>query len=178
MLFLVDRRRVNSAVILPSFSGGTMKFFGLAFAFLSISTSGQTANDLNTKYGVAQKSYEIRPGIFMTPKFSSDGRVCEMSVEKRHVKSSGAILVDDTFMSREEMTPIVEELVPFNERGTERKPSGDISIIGGGMTTTYDYENVRVTYFGNVVQRDRRSKDIVTQGTAAVVIQWKNRGCN
>jgi len=157
-----------------------MRFIALAFAiaFLAISATAQTAKDLNARYGAPHDSYEIRPGIFMTAKFAPDGRLCEVSVEKRHVKSSGSILLDETFMSPDEMTPIVQELVPINERGKENKPSEDISIIGGGMTTTYDYENVRITYYGAVARDKGTKKTIVVRGTAAIIIQWKNRGCN
>jgi|GEM_PF-3119794 len=158
-----------------------MRFIALAFgiAFLAISATAQTAKDLNARYGAPRDSYEIRPGIFMTAKFAPDGRLCEVSVEKRHVKSSGSILVDETFMSQDEMTPVVEELVPINERGKESNPSGLITIIGVGMTTAYDYENVRITYYRAVVDRKGRAKNTITvSGTAAIVIQWKNRGCN
>jgi hypothetical protein len=157
-----------------------MRFLALAFAlaFLSISATAQTAKDLNTKYGAPRDSYEIRSGIFATTKFAPDGRLCEMSVEKRHVKSSGAILVDETLMSQDEMTPIVGELVPINERGKESTASGLIRIMGVGMTTTYDYENVRITYYAGLAPNHRSKAAIVVRGTAAIVIQWKNRGCS
>src|ERR1700682_572023 len=158
-----------------------MRFLGLAFAlaFLSITTAAQTAKDLNAKYGAPHDSYEIRHGIFMTAKFAPDGRVCEVSVEKRHINSSGEIFVGETFMSDDEMIPIVEELIPINERGQESKDSGHITIMGVGMTTAYDYENVRITYYRGVSHGNRRAKGRITvTGTAAIVIRWKNRGCN
>jgi hypothetical protein len=149
-----------------------MKLLVLMFAltFLSASATAQTASDLNAKYGTAQNSYEIRPGIFATPKFAADGRTCEMTIEKRHVRASGTIDLDSTFLKPDETKPIIEELVPLNLRGNETKSSGDTAFIGGGSTTTHDYENVRIIYYGNVAQSEG--------GTAAVVIQWKNRGCN
>ena len=157
-----------------------MRLIALAFgiAFLAISATAQTAKDINARYGAPHESYEIRPGIFMTAKFAPDGRLCQMSVEKRHVKSSGAIFVDETFMSPDEMAPIVDELIPVSERGKESKLSGHILSMSAGMTTTYDYENVTITYYGNLMRHGPRTKAIVTQGTAAVVIQSKNRGCN
>jgi hypothetical protein len=150
----------------------------LAFALLSISATAQTASDLAAKYGAAHSSYELRPGIFITVKFVGDGRVCEMSLEKRHLQSSGAVLVDETLMSQDEITPIIEELVPVKTRGKETELSGHISIHGVGMTTTYDYENVSITYYRGVDGKRSGKRDIVVRGIAAVVIQWKNRGCN
>lgn len=146
-----------------------MKLLGLAFflAVYSISVGAQTANDLNTKYGVARDSYEVRPGIFMTVRFATDGRVCQASIEKRHVRASGTIDLDSTFMSIDEMKPIIDELAPRNQRGNESKFSGMTIIVGGGDTTSLDYDNVVVSFYGNADGR----------GIAAVVIQWKKRGC-
>ena len=146
--------------------------FYLAFllALTAIPVSAQTAADLATKYGPAHQSYEIRPGIFLTVKFADDGRACEMSIEKRHLKASGTIDLDATIMSPEEMKSIVGELAPMNARGKENKFSGDMVIIGGGGTTVYDYEHVRIVYFNN-------PGDGKYSGTVAIVIYWNDRGC-
>jgi hypothetical protein len=80
----------------------------------------QTSDDLNSKYGPPQQSYQIRPGIFMTMKYNVDGQVCEMSVEKRHIQASGTINVEPTIiLSAAEMKEITEELVPMNQRGAK-----------------------------------------------------------
>ena len=148
-----------------------MKFPGLAIiiGLCFISGSAQTANELSAKYGAAHESYEIRPGIFSIVKFAADGRTCEMRLEKRHIHASGTIGLDQTFLSPAETKPIIEELVPLNQRGNETKTSGLTTISGIGGDILEDYENVSVTYIGDF-HRDR--------GTAAVVIRWKNRGCN
>jgi hypothetical protein len=149
-----------------------MKLLGLAIiiGLCFISSSAQTANDLSAKYGAAHQSYEIRPGIFITVKFAADGRVCEMWLEKRHVQASGTIGLDPTTLSPEETKPIIQELIPLSERGNETKSSGLNRISGIGGDTLEDYENVSITYIWGVNQRE--------SGTAAVVIRWKNRGCN
>ena len=149
-----------------------MKILGLAIVigFCFISASAQTANDLSAKYRAAQASYEIRPAIFITVKFAADGSACEMWLEKRHVRTSGAVSLDPTFLSPEETKPIIDELVPLNLRGSETKSSGVNRITGLGGETVEDYENVSITYIGGVTQHGG--------GIAAVVIRWKNRGCN
>jgi hypothetical protein len=156
-----------------------MKLAALLFTFavLSISATAQTTNALASKYGAAHSSYEIRPGIFITVKFVGDREVCQMSVEKRHLQSTGAVLVGETLMEQDELTPIIDELVPVAARGKEtNRPL--ISINGVGMTTTYDYENVSITYYRGVDRTRTHKRDIVVRDIAAVVIQWKNRGCN
>ena len=146
-----------------------MKLLGLTviIGFCSLSAGGQTATELTAKYGSAHDSYEVRPGVFMTVKFAPDGRACQQSIEKRHVRASGTIDLDSTFMSSDVTKPIIDELAPRNQRGNESKFSGETLIIGGGGTTSYEYDNVLITYYGNAGDR----------GVAAVVIQWKNRGC-
>jgi hypothetical protein len=92
-----------------------------------------------------------------------------MTVEKRHVRASGSIDLDSALLTPDESKSVLEELVPISQRGSESKSSGDI-FIGGGGTAAYVYENVRILYYWNIAQRE--------SGAAAVVIYWKNRGCN
>ncbi|HEX3084169.1 MAG TPA: hypothetical protein VHP99_06590 [Pyrinomonadaceae bacterium] len=146
-----------------------MKLLGFAIiiGFCFISASAQTAKDLSAKYGSAHESYEIRPGIFLTVIFAADGRACEMFLEKRHVRTSGTIVIDvePNFMSPEETKPIIEELVPSNQRGkqTSRGAFGS----GSGVSTFEEYENVSISYYRKYVAGN--------EVTAAVVIHWKNR---
>jgi hypothetical protein len=44
----------------------------------------------------------------MTVKYNADGQVCEMSIERRHIKVSGAIDVDPTIITADEMKEIVQ----------------------------------------------------------------------
>ena len=134
-----------------------------------ISVSAQTANELSAKYGAAHSSYEIRPGIFITTKFAADGRACEMWLEKRHVRTSGTIVIDvePNFMSPEETKPILEELVPLNQRGKQTS-RGAMSSGSGGFIFE-EYENVSITYYRKYLAGG--------EVTAAIVIRWKNR-CN
>jgi hypothetical protein len=93
-----------------------------------------------------------------------------MTIEKRHVRASGSIDLDSALLTPGESKAVLEELVPISQRGSESKSSGDTAFIGGGGTAAYVYENVRILYYWNVAEREA--------GAAAVVIQWKNRGCN
>ena len=130
-----------------------------------ISVSAQTANELSAKYGAAHSSYEIRPGIFITVKFAPEGRASEMWLEKRHFQATGSIDLDATFLSPGETKPIIEELVPLNQRG--KQTSSGAFGSGIGTSTFEEYENVSITYYRKYLAGD--------EVTAAVVIRWKKR---
>jgi hypothetical protein len=145
-----------------------VKVLGLAIviAFCCLSASAQTANELTAKYGAAHSSYEIRPGIFITVTFAADGRAREILLEKRHVRTSGTVVidVDSNFLSPAEAKPIVEELVPLNQRGKQTSSGA----FASGMTVTFEeYENVSITYYRKYLAGD--------EVNAAIVVRWKNR---
>src|SRR2546426_4341056 len=75
---------------------------------------GQTSADLNAKYRQVT-SYEVRPGIVMTPKYAADGQVCEMVLEKRQKTATGVNF--GVSISEKEVKELVDELVPEAERG-------------------------------------------------------------
>jgi hypothetical protein len=51
---------------------------------------GQTSADLSAKYRPVT-SYEVRPGVVMTPSYAADGQVCEMVLEKRQKSENGVV---------------------------------------------------------------------------------------
>jgi hypothetical protein len=135
----------------------------------------QTSDDLNSKYGAPQQSYEIRPGIFMSVKRAAAGQVCEMSVEKRHIKASGTTVnVEPTIISADEMKEIVDELVPTDQRGPKTNNFSVIDISGAGGTQRDEYENVNITYYSKY---SSAKKAVIKNGPVAIVITWKNRTC-
>jgi hypothetical protein len=135
----------------------------LVFGFATPSRSQSTA-ELSAKYPVVT-SFEIRPGILMTPKYTDEGKICRMSFERQHATRSGNYL--GSAISDKLAKDIVDQLVPPSVRGKESKSSGVISIVGILMMTDYEYENVAVTFLG--YPNDA--------GAVLVVITWKNRIC-
>ena len=140
----------------------------LALAFAAPSRS-QTAADLSSKYPVVT-SYEVRPGILMTPKYTSDGQVCQMSFERRHATNSGLDL--DSYISVKLVREIVDELAPPSVRG---KSSGGqewagwgIGLGPGNTEGGAEFENVSVIAAGTAEPH---------RGPIIVLITWKNRTC-
>ena len=101
---------------------------------LALALKSQSVADLNAKYPVVT-SYEVRPGILMTPKYSADGQVCQMSIERQRGTRSGVMLY--SFMSDKLVKEIVDELAPRSERGEPRlgREDGAAIVTSGGMTT-------------------------------------------
>lgn len=127
---------------------------------------GQTSADLNAKYRQVT-SYELRPGIVMTPKYAADGQVCEMNLERRQKTATGVTF--GVSISEKEVKELVDELVPESKRGRNLTKLLNISVDGGFVTTEYTYENVLVRVYGitRPVPEDR-----------VVTITWPKRVCS
>jgi hypothetical protein len=89
---------------------------------VSICAWGHSAAEIAKKYS-ALEVYEIQPGIWMSPSYALDGRVCEMVLEKRHAtKTLDKTTIDeDTSFTRDLVKALVDELVPASERGGRLK---------------------------------------------------------
>jgi|ERR1700733_2374145 hypothetical protein len=147
---------------------------GFIFALgLAAPTGSQSPASLEAKYRRIV-SYEVRPGIVLTPEYASDGKVCEMVFERRQKTETG-FLLENTF-SDKEVVELVDELVPSAERGkvvpvglsNGRGPEG--YVAGGVMTLVTEYQNVIVHVVG--------TDDPKASGPMYVAITWRNRACS
>jgi hypothetical protein len=136
-----------------------------------VSALGQTSTDFDSKYSSSDKSYQVRPNIWLTASFSNSGQACELIIEKRRVL--GSSIDYEALLSSSEVEELMTELVPLADRGEELKFSGLMGSSLAGATTWYDYANVRITRISLLFPgRSRRVK-----GDVAVIIEWKKRGC-
>ncbi len=136
---------------------------------LALSSYAQSAADLKARYPVVT-SYEVRPGILATPRYTVDGQVCEMSIQREHFVRGGVYLI--SYMSDKLIREIVDELVPVSERGEPFDGHDwDGPVIGTGQAedVIHDYRNVNITVHQSAF--DPRLKPLV------VVVSWKNRKC-
>jgi len=118
----------------------------------------------------AIEAYEIRPGILMMPRYSDDGKVCEVGLEKLHLSEKVVSL--DFSLSRKAIDEIVDEMVPSSERGSRIHLLGDRDLAAKGghsLVTFIEYENVAVRIYS------RASPD--NEENIAATITWKNRKC-
>jgi hypothetical protein len=142
-------------------------FTFLLLLSIAVAARGQTSANLSAKYRPVT-SYEVRPGILMTPKYAADGLVCEMVLERRHKTETGINFGD--LLSKEVVKELVDELVPETERGKNLTEFLNTTIDGGFVTTEYAYQNVLVRVHG--ITRPEPSGDMV------VIITWRKRVCS
>jgi hypothetical protein len=129
---------------------------------LALALRSQSLAELNAKYPVVT-SYEVRSGILMTPKYSAEGQVCQMSIERQRGTRSGIMF--DSFISDKLVKQIVDELAPRSERGEPRFGREDVVgiVTTGGMTRNmHEYENIDF----DVMDGPNRER--------VVVISWKS----
>jgi hypothetical protein len=140
----------------------------LAFGFAAPSAP-QSAADLSARYSVVT-SYEIRPGILMTPRYTAVGQVCEMSIQRQIIAAKSGIYLDAS-ISDELIKEIVDELAPPTERGKSLDdPEFSRLALYSGVSKSnfYSYENVDV---------DVATRSDTRFGPLVILITWKNRTC-
>ena len=151
-------------------------------AILALSIGGQRSepetrtlpNDQFSRYR-AVEAYEIRPGILMMPRYSVEGQVCEIGLEKLHY--SPELIRLDSDLSRQEISQIFDELVPSAERGprpTSLLEQGMATVSGRGMIDDEEYQNASIRIFGDY---SPDGKGGGTLDEVAATLTWKNRKC-
>jgi hypothetical protein len=150
------------------------KLIGLAFAAMLLLPSANPVREKFAKYK-AIEAYEIRPGILMMPRYSDDGQVCEIGLEKLHY--SPEIIRLDSSLESKDIDQIFDELVPANERGPRlNDSSGDLIVRSGhGMTTNVEYENVLIQIVDKELSSSRHG--VTVEGAIVATIHWKHRKC-
>jgi len=121
----------------------------------------------------AIETFEIRPGITITPFYTANHLVCEISIEKRHYSNNRVDM--DAAMSKEQILSLFDELVPKEERGGpglwKLPPDTEFTEVDLGMLNTrIPYENVTLALFGKKDSPDR-------QKYVAAIISWNKLQC-
>ncbi len=127
----------------------------------------QKSSELQSKYGLPQDAFVIRPGLLMTVKYAADGRVCEMYIIEARTPGSNIAL--RTPLTPETVPALIDELVPEDERGGKLRWPAQAQ----GMTVQIDYkfENVSIKLVQNLLPSKGWSD-------SSLKIKWANRVCN
>ncbi len=145
------------------------KLVGLACTAMILLSAGRPQGNKFSKYQTIE-AYEIRPEILMMPRYSDDGQVCEIGLERRHYFPEKVNL--DSDLSRDEIDQIADELAPANERGARTMGKRDLTlVVGHAVTTISGYENISIQIYYSDSKQFNRS-DFVA------IIKWKNRKCS
>jgi len=138
-------------------------------------------NEMFAKYKSVE-AYEIRPGILAMPRYTEDGQVCEIGVERRSY-SPEMIRIEESF-SQKEIDQIVDELAPPEERGPRSKdfPRDMTMLEGQTYTTMAVFEDVTIRTSGAIKSEPTRWRHFrryrfTTTYNVAFTIQWTKRKC-
>jgi hypothetical protein len=144
--------------------------FGVFYVGLLMSISANSQSNRFSHYKPVE-TYEVRPGILMMPRYSKEGQVCEITLQKQLYTPDG--FFSDSTLERAEINKIVDELVPPTERGKKIKGKDMILQSGRGMAMNTEYENVSIVIYSDASQRQGQTvaRDIVA------TITWKHRTC-
>jgi len=132
------------------------------------------STDRFQKYHAVQ-AYEIRPGVIVTPIYSANHDVCEISIEKRHYFND--VVNMEAAMSKEEIVSLFDELVPQGDRGGpglkwKLPPDTEISELDGGvLNTRIPYANVTLAMYGKKDSPER-------QKYITAIISWNKLQCD
>jgi hypothetical protein len=123
------------------------------------------------------EAYEVLPGIVALPRYTADGQICEIALEKLHY-SAGTIRLDPT-LTTTEVNQIADQLVPSDERGPKPKDPlerGGNSFAGKSMETSEEYQNVSIHTYRAIVGTPVKGR-ISVSDIAAATIEWRHRTC-
>jgi len=111
----------------------------------AITTFGQRASDIETKYGKPTNAYSVSELIWMTPEYAVDGQVCRMRLYPKRISANTNYLVKE--LPFDDFRNVVDQLIPGDARGPKKQPFDAGWTTGGGsMWANFTYENVRITY--------------------------------
>jgi len=147
---------------------------GLTILTMLIVLNATTTQQRFAKYRKIE-AYEIRPGILIMPKYSAEGQVCEIGLEKMHY--SGEKISLDSGLQRNEIDEIFDELAPTDERGPRAKDfeSDLITQDGPSLVTIMIFEKVSIQIYGNA--SPAAGKGPITVNEVAATLKWKQRVC-
>jgi hypothetical protein len=155
-------RRFNEEV--NGMAKGLVLFLALGIVAVAF---GQTSADLSAKYQQIT-AYELRPDVVMTPKYATDGQVCEIAIERRQKTETGIVFAAP--FSEDEVRHFIDELAPEGERGRNLTKTLNERVDGGFITTEYTYENVLVRVYGTTRP--------APAGDRVITITWPKRTCS
>jgi hypothetical protein len=116
-----------------------------AIFMLCVSSAfGQTASDIELKYGKPVSSYSVSEHIWMTADYAVDGQVCQMRLYPKRIAPDTNYLTQK--LPFEELTAVLNRLVPSNDRGGKKETFGITATGGGASWTTYAYEKVTFVF--------------------------------
>lgn len=105
---------------------------------------GQTAADVEMRYGKPETVYSVSEHLWMTPAYAADGQVCLMRFYPKSIAPRVNYLND--WLDMDEVLMIINELIPLKARGSRKDSFGMSSTGGGAVWTNFEYDRVTFTF--------------------------------
>lgn len=122
-----------------------MRAIALIILSFSVTTAvGQTAQDVESRYGKPVPVYAVSEHVWMTPDYTADGQVCRMRFYPRRLGVERDYLGSQLVFH--ELSQVLNEIVPPHLRGSKKDGFGQTSLGGGTAWTNYEYENVSFSF--------------------------------
>jgi hypothetical protein len=116
---------------------------------LLVAPAPQTSNEFRARYGNPDvERFTARPHVALTAEYGLDGHACRMRIEYYPDPSPDSS--DQAPPPMEEVTAVLDEMVPLNMRGKLVVPDEKIRPEFYGAAPPMEYENVRIKpYYGH-----------------------------
>jgi hypothetical protein len=102
----------------------------------------QTSTEFFARYGRPDaERFVVRPDLMLSVEYGDDNEACKMRIEPRH--SLMQEFSEDLPVNMDEITGVLNEVVPPETRGKELGPGKPLGAIVGTPPTT-EYENVTI----------------------------------
>lgn len=147
-----------------------MRSVALFCAIVSLAVASSEPDQRFAGYK-AINAYETGSGILVLPRNSSDGQLCEVTLEKQHYSDDTVDL--GSALPHNKIIEAVNSIAPVSERGRSTMPFGTEYLSkydGNGVTTFANYEAVSIQIYG-------RSSPAFDAGDIAARIRWNKRVC-
>ena len=123
------------------------KLVAAIFILYANSAFGQTASDIEAKYGKpVNNAYSVSEHVWMTPEYTVDGQVCRMRLYPKGIPPNP----NHEFIALpfEVVKNTLNQLVPLKARGAKQRTFDIFETLGGGTAKVdYPYEKVTFTFY-------------------------------
>jgi hypothetical protein len=114
------------------------------FALSSSFVSGQTAKEIEARYGQRENVYSIGEHLWMTPTYGADSRLCLMRLYPKLV--SRDTNYPDAKLDLDEVLKFINQRFPVETRGVRNDSFGTSDLGGGVIWTRFNYDQVRFVF--------------------------------
>ncbi|MDX6614846.1 MAG: hypothetical protein QOD75_4032 [Blastocatellia bacterium] len=156
--------------------------------FLISTAFGQTASELEGKYGKPIMAYPVSENIWMTPEFTEDGQICYARLYPKRISFDTNYLGNE--MQLWELKDVLDQLAPPPTRGKKTNFFGGSFLLGQLAETRFWYDKVTFTFLSSLKKASPTKKELeptlkaddifsdpFVPGTDIVIVSWRDRKC-